>query len=399
MNGSAATIILVEDDPGFRAQYESILKREPGFRVHAAAGGDAALALAREIKPDCVVTDLQMPGMSGFDLCRQLKNDPELSATMVLVVTGTTDVQKKVEGLGLGVDDYVTKPVGAAELIARVRVLLRTRRLHDQLRADKVEVEQLHAALGQSFDQLLSLLIYMIDLRRPGAADRGRQLATSALQLAARFEVPAEFLRDLELAALLHEIGVAVDPAGKPGNSAWVNGAQWRSMVVAKEALDQVERLRPVAELIGMIMENWDGSGFPERLQRGQIPLRARILRILIDYFAAIAPRPSGSRLRSEEVIEALRMHSGTWYDPVIVGQLEIILSERPALSETRGRLRVPLPELEVGMVLVEDLCTSSGVKLLSAGSTITARSLEMILRRDVGDPIINGACVYPACT
>jgi response regulator RpfG family c-di-GMP phosphodiesterase len=292
------------------------------------------------------------------------------------------------------VNDYLTKPVEFPELLARVRHLLRTRRMQQQLRAEKLEVQGLHTALRESFDQLLSLLVYMIDLRRPGAAERGQRLAEAASQLAERFEIPPEFRRDLELAARLHEIGLAIDPVAQQAPSAWLTPQQWRSLVVAKEALEQVHGLRGVAGLVGALEENWDGSGFPERWQRGQIPLRSRLLRTLIDFFAATEPRPGGTHLDPEAALEALHMHSGTWYDPVAVAQLEILMHGAPELAGSRETRRVAVSELAEGMVLVEDLCTSSGVKLLAAGATISRGSLDMIRRRDVGDPIIQRAVV-----
>jgi response regulator RpfG family c-di-GMP phosphodiesterase len=397
MTGETATILVVDDDPAIRASYTAILERNPGFRVEAAPDGERALRLARELEPDCIVSDLTMPGVDGFELARQVKADPRLATTMVIIISGIRDLQTKIEGFELGVDDYLTKPVDALELLARVRAALRTRRLLTQLQADKEELEVLAHAVGQSFDQLLSLMVYMADLRLPGAAERGRRLAETALRIAERFEVPSELLRDLELAALLHEIGRALDPNAGPQWRRWLTQDDWRSLVVAKQALDRIERLKPAGELIGAIMENWDGSGFPEKLQRGQIPLRSRLLRTLIDFFAAVEPPRGGPALTLEAAFERLEMHAGTWYDPLVVGQLESVVKGEPDLMKGRGKRRVPVEELEVGMVLAEDLVTSSGVKLLSAGATINARSLEMIRRRDVGDPLANGAWVYPA--
>jgi putative two-component system response regulator len=389
-----AIILLVDDEPALRARYAELLGREPTFAVHTAADGEAALALARQIQPHCIVTDLQMEGMGGFELCRRVRAEPQLAHTKVLVLTGAADVETRIRCLELGVDDYVTKPVEFPELLARVRHALRTRQLQEQLRADKAELEALHGELREGFDQLLSLLRHMVDLRRPGAAERGARLAAAAAQMAERFEVPVEFRRDLELAAQLHEIGLAIAPVAPSAPSGWLVPEEWRSLVIAKETLQQVHGLKGAAELVGALHENWDGSGFPERWQRGQIPLRSRLLRILIDFFAVTATRPGEAQLSVSEALERLRLHSGTWYDPVAMAQLEILVSDAPHLAAPGSVRRVLVAELHTGMVLAEDLCTSSGVKLLAAGATIGRGSLELIRRRDVSDPIIHGALV-----
>lgn len=390
-----ATILLVDDEPAFRARYAELLARESSFAVATAADAETALALARRLRPHCIVSDLHMPWMDGFELCRRVQADPELAGTMVLILSGTTDLHTKVEGLELGVDDYVTKPVEYPELLARIRRALRTRRQQAQLRADKAELKELHDELRQSFDQLLSVLHHILDLRRPGAAERGARLAKAAAQLAERLDIPPEFRRDLELAARLHEIGLAIDPAAPAGPSDWLQPSQWRSLAIAKATLARVQGLRGVAELVGALQENWDGSGFPERAQRGQIPLRSRLLRVLIDFFAATTPGPGGRpAMPVHEALEALRMHSGAWYDPVVISQLEVLVSGARHLAGPGNVQRVPIADLRVGMVLAEDLCTSSGVKLLSAGATLGLGSLELIRRRDVGDPIIRAPLV-----
>jgi putative two-component system response regulator len=391
MHENCATVLLVDDEPAFRARYAELLSREPSFAVATAPDAETALALARRLRPQCIVSDLHLPGMDGFELCRRVRAEPALAGTMVLILSGSTDIDTKIEGLELGVDDYVTKPVEYPELLARVRHVLRTQRLQDQLRADKVTLEALHDEVRQSFDQLLSLLHHMLDLRRPGAAQRGARLAEAAAELAQRFDIPKEFRRDLELAARLHEIGLAIDPVASTAPPGWLEPAQWRSLVLAKTTLEQVQGLRGVAELVGALQENWDGSGFPEHAQRGQIPLRSRLLRVLIDFFAATAPKPGGrAALSVEQALEALRMHSGTWYDPLVVSQLQVLVTGAPHLARPGDVRRVPIAELQVGMVLVEDLCTSSGVKLLSAGAALKRGSLELIRRRDASDPVIH---------
>lgn len=110
---------------------------------------------------------------------------------------GFTDTSLKVRGLNLGVDDYLTKPIEIPEPIARVRASLRIKRLQDELRNGKSELERLHGELGDSFDGLLHLLIHLVDLGLPGAADRGRRLTALARQVGERFEVPVELLADL----------------------------------------------------------------------------------------------------------------------------------------------------------------------------------------------------------
>ena len=165
--------------------------------------------------------------------------------------------------------------------------------------------------------------------------------------------------------------------------------------MVSKAVLDHVEELRSAALLIEAVRENWDGSGFPGRLQQGQIPFRSRILHVLIDFYAELDRGGiEGRPISAADAVTRLAAHTGTWYDPVVISQLEASVSGGTDIDDAPPRLALPVNELVTGMVLAEDLCTSSGMKLLARGHTITRGCLEVILQRHQFDPIIAGAWV-----
>lgn len=118
-------VLVVDDDDGIRALIEEMLARA-GFRVEAVADGEGALAVRASLNPDAVVLDVQLPGISGYEACRALKEaDPELG---ILFVSGTrTEPMDRVAGLLVGADDYLVKPFAPDELVARVRALTRRR--------------------------------------------------------------------------------------------------------------------------------------------------------------------------------------------------------------------------------------------------------------------------------
>lgn len=114
-------ILLIDDDPNIRASLGLLLRRE-GYSVSDAASGEDGLAIFRRQKPDIVLVDLVLPGMSGFEVTRELRRSDEVPLIVLSARTGTQDI---VEGLEAGADDYMTKPVTARELSARIKALLR----------------------------------------------------------------------------------------------------------------------------------------------------------------------------------------------------------------------------------------------------------------------------------
>jgi putative two-component system response regulator len=392
MTVQVSSVLLVDDDPTTLAHFRHVLEHEPALRVATATNGREGLALTRELRPDLIVSDYQMPEMNGFEFCRQVKADPELAGCLFVVLSGFSDTALKVRGLNLGVDDYLTKPIEVPELIARVRASLRLKRLQDQLRGDRDEVQQLHVELERSFDQLLHLLIHLVDLGLPGAAERGIGLADLTAKLSERFDIPFELLGDLRVAARLHEIGQVVDAAHHtPGAP---DLPTWHHAVVAAALLEQVERLKGPAELIRWTSENWDGTGQPDHLVSGQIPLRSRLLRVAGDFLHHVGGTRRLAARTPEQAIELLKSHSGTWYDPLALVYLESVVLDRPREEWESTRVPVGVDQLRTGMVLAADLSTSGGVKLLAKGATISESVLQVIQRRHAADPIIDAVWV-----
>ena len=114
-------VLIIEDDPNTTRLVGLYLSRD-GYRVISAANGQEGLQLAREAKPDLIVLDLMLPGMSGMDICRTLRDE---SMVPIVMLTARVEEKDRLNGLDVGADDYVTKPFSPRELAARVRAVLR----------------------------------------------------------------------------------------------------------------------------------------------------------------------------------------------------------------------------------------------------------------------------------
>jgi two-component system, OmpR family, phosphate regulon response regulator PhoB len=124
---SGPTILVVEDEAPLVTLLRYNLERE-GFAVLEAQDGDEAMAQAREQKPDLVLLDWMLPLVSGIEVCRQLRRNPETRAIPIVMLTARGEEGDKLRGLDSGADDYVTKPFSPSELIARIRAVLRRAR-------------------------------------------------------------------------------------------------------------------------------------------------------------------------------------------------------------------------------------------------------------------------------
>jgi two-component system, OmpR family, phosphate regulon response regulator PhoB len=125
----SAHILVVDDEPDIAAMVAYHLARE-SYRVRTVGDGDEALEAMERERPDLVVLDLMLPGMSGLDVLRELRGRPELESIPVILLTARREEDDRVEGLSLGADDYVSKPFSPQELVLRVGAVLRRVRQH-----------------------------------------------------------------------------------------------------------------------------------------------------------------------------------------------------------------------------------------------------------------------------
>lgn len=157
MNERRARLLAVDDKPENIRLLEAVLV-SAGYEVFGVSSGEEALAKAHEQSFDMILTDVVMPGMSGYELCRALRKDPATAFLPIVTITASGGEEKK-EALDAGADDYVAKPFDKTELLARVRSLLRVKRYHDELQDALETVERQRAELSRFLSPQVAALI------------------------------------------------------------------------------------------------------------------------------------------------------------------------------------------------------------------------------------------------
>jgi len=132
-------VLIVDDTPANVKLLEDLLAFH-GYEIEAASDGEAALAMIRENTPDLVLLDVVMPGLSGYDVCRAIRADARLAMLPVVMVTALEDREERVKGIEAGADDFLSKPINPPELLARVKSILRIRRLYETVQRQKEQL-------------------------------------------------------------------------------------------------------------------------------------------------------------------------------------------------------------------------------------------------------------------
>jgi response regulator RpfG family c-di-GMP phosphodiesterase len=385
------TILFVTDDPSHSDAARTRLAREPGVRVLIAPTLASALDMARFARPELIVLGGPRPDPAALEGCRRLRAESEMALSTMVLIAPPDAAELREQALDAGFDGFLNHPLQETDALALVHAQLRLRRAHDQLRVDCAEFDHLRKAASRNLEQIVGLLACVVEMGRPGAGERSKRIGRLARHLAARFGVPEVRLWDLEIAAQVHEIGWLVADCGGADEGDRSVLPPWQRAVSTAALLDQVEGLKETATLVHSLYENWDGTGAPDRLQMGQIPLRCRILRVVIDFMSEMERAPGESE---EDVLARLAGHSGTLYDPMVLVHFSALHADPSAPDWRVDRVVLPVHDLAVGMILAEDLCTESGLKLLARGTRLTPAALNTILRRHLAEPILHGATV-----
>ncbi|HAW85995.1 MAG: hypothetical protein A2087_11840 [Spirochaetes bacterium GWD1_61_31] len=182
--------ILIVDDEQINLEFFDVMLSKLGFDIHLAENGHEALEAVRRLNPDLIILDNIMPRLTGWEVTKILKNDPEYSQFAdipIIMFSALDDVRDKVEGLELGADDYITKPFNFTEVLARIRVVLRTHDLIKQI---------------ENREQRINLTENLMDTVRESSAKLKAQigrLAEPALAAGDRQRLAGELLQAVEL--------------------------------------------------------------------------------------------------------------------------------------------------------------------------------------------------------
>jgi putative two-component system response regulator len=393
---ATSRILLVEDEPVSLQILQMVIASEASYEAIAARSVGEALVQAERSHPALIISDRFLGAEDGLDLCRKVKADPALKNIMFMLLTSASETVHKITGLDAGADDYITKPYNDDELLSRIRALLRIKALQDDLWRDKAELERANRSLQESLSGITNLLTNIIELRVPNARERARRASDLVRWMGERLDLDRPTSELLQLAARIHEIGKISVPdeiLGRPSAQLAPGEAEALSHfpLFGQMIVGTIPQLKAIGRMLRHQMENYDGTGYPDRLMRTEIPLAARILRIanLLEELAVNAVTETSA------VVERLRGAQGTVLEPRLAQLAEEYLVAVSSEDWMRDKSQVGLDELEEGMVLAADISAVSGMKLMARDSRLSRAQVEYLRAHHRTDPVAHGIYVF----
>jgi cyclic di-GMP phosphodiesterase len=318
-----SSILVVDDMPFNLEVMEGILYRE-GYRVVTASNAGEALQVIESKPVDLAVLDVMMPGMNGFDLCRKLKSLAGRRFFPVVLVTALNELDDKIAGLEAGADDFLTKPFHTVELIAKIRSLLRLRKLQGEL--------------DHSEDIILTLAV-AIEAKDPYTKGHSERVGNLSMDFASYIGLPSGDQHLLYKAGVLHDIGkIGVDDYILHKSDDLTAGelkSIREHVIVGEHICKPLHSARKILPAIRHHHERWDGTGFPDRLRGDEIPFFARIVAITDTFDAMVSKRPYRAAFSPKEALGRMEQEkSQDQWDPALIDRFICMTRERLGIRQ-----------------------------------------------------------------
>ncbi|MCF6299034.1 MAG: response regulator [Thiomicrorhabdus sp.] len=340
--------ILIVDDVSDNIQVAMSILKEKSYQFSFALNGEQALKLVAKNDFDLILLDIMMPGMSGYEVCKQLKIQINTKEIPVIFLTAKVDVDSIREGFKVGAVDYITKPFHPEELIARVKTHLDLYAAKRVLKRHNLNLKNSLLYREKRFMQELDdnqkeMIQVLTELMEANSDETGRHIRRVAeySRLLAHYHpsITEEDAQVIFYAAPMHDIGKIALPheiLHKPGR---LTEEEFNIMkthtTLAHEVLKISNRKYiKAAEIIAMQHhEKWNGTGYPLGLARENIHLYARIVAIADVFDALTHKRVYKEAWLTEEAVEYIIQHKNTQFDPVLVDIFEEHVDEFITIS------------------------------------------------------------------
>jgi putative two-component system response regulator len=313
---SESTILVADDEPSYRYFMRDLLEQQ-GYKVACASDGEEALQIVKRQPVQLALLDVMMPKRTGFSACRRLKSAPVTRLIPVILVTGLNSVDDHIRGIESGADDFLSKPVQTAELLARVRSLLKLKQFTDEL---------------EYADAVIDSLALSVEAKDPYTNGHCARLSNYSIRLAQRLGLSQEQCLALKRGGIVHDIGKVAVPEGillSPRPLTPEERAIMESHTVIGERICKpLKSFRLVLPIIRGHHEKLDGSGYPDGLRGDEIPLIVRIMTTVDVYDALSTDRCYRKAYSKAESLNQMRTEVNKgWWDKTLVDELESVLN------------------------------------------------------------------------
>lgn len=431
LESNSPKVLFVDDEEHILKSLRRLLMDEE-IEILTATSGEQGLDLLRNSDGiDLIVSDQRMPGLSGAEFLQQAR---EIAPDALrIILTGYADINATIDAINKGgACRYVSKPWNDEELILIIRDALRQCRLISEnkrlsalvqkqneelkewnsnlknrvleqtaaIRINNTKLRELNEKQKTNFESCLTAFSSLVELRDRETEDHSRKVAQISVMIAESMKLSVDDIEQIKVAALLHDIGkIGISEHLLRMDTAEMNPNELseycRHALLGQSAIDSIEDMRQAGVLIRHHHENFDGSGFPDRLRNGDIPLGSRII-ALADCFDLTFAGIRGDNA-IEMTLQMMQSDLGGRLDSALFPLLdEPVRNTYAKLMNKTGMVEMELQpnDLREGMFVAREVRSGTGLLLLGVGESLDAGKIRALRRYYNIDPPQRGVLV-----
>lgn len=321
MKENKSLVLIVDDNATNLDLLVSTLQQD--YRLGIAKNGAKALDYAVKYQPDLILLDIMMPGMDGYEVCSQLKQDSRTASIPFIFITARSETRSKTKAFDMGAVDYITKPFHVAEVRARVQTHIALARMKARLRSQNNALEETVAKKTVEMKDMLNGTIYsmalMVEIRDPYTAGHQQRVAQLACAIGKKIGLGADILQGLHIAGLLHDVGKIRIPVSILNRCGPLLDAELdvirKHPQISFEILKNIPFPWPCAQMVFQHHERLDGSGYPMGIKAEDLLVESQILAVADVMEATSSFRPYRPAQGIETALTLLREQRGTGYE------------------------------------------------------------------------------------
>ena len=386
------TFLVIDDDPSVVQNLTDFIRKNfMNSIVYSAGDGNNGWNLVEKHKPSIILSSISIPGISGAKIYKKLRQIPELTSIYFIAMIPDVDKLNRLKILEEGADDFINKPFSLDELYAKLFVAIRFCYLRKKRNEENDLLRELAAELESDINDILMCSITFIRQRIAYAPALLKEVAQASVYIAKALLKADDFdYFDIKAAAYLVYTGKMFLPDELVEEPIMLDGQvthelMYRIPVESKEILSKIKRFKDIMPIVYHVYENYDGTGFPERLKTWQIPFASRIIRACLDYFETL----QFTNMSPMQIITNMQNHSKRLYDSRVITMLEQYLAANKAWKTGINERPIKLQDLKDDMLVTRDVITNNGLKLIPAGTKLTTERISKIISHNSSDPIL----------
>jgi putative two-component system response regulator len=337
--------ILAVDDQEQNLELVQELLSAAGYEVSLARDGEQALAQVERELPDCIILDIMMPRLDGYETCRRLKASPRTRFIPVVMLTALAEVSDKIKGLEVGADDFLNKPVRREELLARIRSLIKIKRLRDEL---------------DTSENIIYAMVQALESKDPLSAGHSERVAASSLATAVVLGLGSRDFEAVGKGGLLHDIGKLGVPE-EVLESVRPLSPEYEALYrqhpeMGERILSSLNSLAPCLDVVRHHHERLDGSGYPDGIAGAELQPAAEIVAIA-NLYQDLLHREARSAAEAAAQLRQLAAQGGfhrEMVEPFLRSGVAALGSSTPIADPWRD-LAPQMPDVTAGRILICD--------------------------------------------